>query len=145
MFLTFSHDITHQLASEMLLLGRNVSATEAATRFGLYVFALADFSCYCSSRIILHNSVNKVVPKTEVLRTALSWAAQIVDNSPESVQSTKKALLLGSQHGNVEEATVAHIWSQENRRAIFSENRKVWISLLESGAVLHSLLQCNIM
>ncbi|GBE77527.1 putative enoyl-CoA hydratase, mitochondrial [Sparassis crispa] len=93
----------HQLASEMLLLGKTVSATEAATRFGF---------------------VNKVVPRSELLRTALAWAAAINENSPDSVQSTKRALLEGNRHGSVEDAVVAHIRSKENVRLYDSYNMK---------------------
>ncbi|KAH9948189.1 enoyl-CoA hydratase/carnithine racemase [Amylocystis lapponica] len=93
----------HQLASEMLLLGRIIPATEAATRFGI---------------------VNKVVPKSEVLPAALEIAAQINANSPDSVQSTKRALLLGNRHGSVEDAVIAHLRSKESVRAMKSENIK---------------------
>ncbi|KAI0715047.1 ClpP crotonase [Earliella scabrosa] len=92
----------HQLASELLLTGRPVPAAEAAIRFGF---------------------VNKVVPKDQVLSTALAWAAEIVQNSsPDSVQSTKRALLLANQHGSVEDAVAAHINSKESKRAFVSEN-----------------------
>ena len=68
-------------------------------------------------------SVNKVVPKDQVLSTALAWAAEIVQNSsPDSVQSTKRALLLANQHGSVEDAVAAHINSKESKRAFVSEN-----------------------
>ncbi|KAI0652368.1 enoyl-CoA hydratase/carnithine racemase [Trametes meyenii] len=91
----------HQLASEMLLLGKPISAKDAATRFGF---------------------VNKVVPKTEVLPTALAWAAEIAQNSPDAVQSTKRALLLANRHGSVEDTVVAHIGAKESKRAFTSEN-----------------------
>ncbi|KAI0718933.1 enoyl-CoA hydratase/carnithine racemase [Cerioporus squamosus] len=92
----------HQLASELLLTGRAISAAEAATRFGF---------------------VNKVVPEKDVLSTALAWAAEITQNSsPDSVQSTKRALLLANQYGNVEDVVVAHIKSKESKRAFVSEN-----------------------
>jgi len=93
----------HQLASEMLLLGRNVPAAEAASRFGF---------------------VNKVVPKAEVLRTALAWAAEIVSNSPDSVQSTKRALLLTNRHANVEDVVLEHTRSKESKRHYSGENIK---------------------
>ncbi|GJE86230.1 enoyl-CoA hydratase/carnithine racemase [Phanerochaete sordida] len=93
----------HQLAAEMLLLGRNVTAQEAATRFGF---------------------VNKVVPKAEVVKTAVEWAQEIVGNSPDSVQSTKRALMLASQLGDVEDVVVAHTRSKEMLRVYGSENLK---------------------
>ncbi|KAI0962350.1 hypothetical protein AcV7_001214 [Taiwanofungus camphoratus] len=93
----------HQLASEMLLLGKNITAKDAATRFGF---------------------VNKVVPKPHVLPTALAWAAEISYNSPDSVQSTKRALLLSNRHGSVEEALSAHLRSKESIRHYRSANMK---------------------
>ncbi|KAJ7738892.1 enoyl-CoA hydratase/carnithine racemase [Mycena olivaceomarginata] len=50
----------HQLASEMLLLGKTITADDARNRFGL-----------CS-------------PPTDVLPTALDLASQIIANSPDS-------------------------------------------------------------
>ncbi|EIW64019.1 enoyl-CoA hydratase/carnithine racemase [Trametes versicolor FP-101664 SS1] len=91
----------HQLASEMLLLGKTITAKDAAKRFGF---------------------VNKVVPQGEVLSTALAWAAEINANSPDAVQSTKRALLLASRNGSIEDAVVAHIKSKESKRAFTSEN-----------------------
>lgn len=93
----------HQLGSEMLLLGRNVPAREAADRF---------------------HFVNKVVPKSEVLSTALDWARQINENSPDSIQSTKRALLLTYQQADVEDVVAAHIHSKEGGRAHGSYNMK---------------------
>ncbi|PCH34085.1 enoyl-CoA hydratase/carnithine racemase [Wolfiporia cocos MD-104 SS10] len=91
----------HQLASEMLLLGKNITATDAATRFGF---------------------VNKVVPASEVVSTAVAWAAEICTNSPDSVQSTKRAMLLTNQHGNVENVVGAHMRSKESVRLYLSKN-----------------------
>ncbi|EJF67139.1 enoyl-CoA hydratase/carnithine racemase [Dichomitus squalens LYAD-421 SS1] len=91
----------HQLASELLLTGKAISATEAATRFGF---------------------VNQVVPKDKVLSAALAWAHEINQNSPDSVQSTKRALLLANRHGSVEDAVIAHVGSAESKRAFTSEN-----------------------
>jgi len=91
----------HQLASEMLLLGRTISAKDAATRFGF---------------------VNKVVPRSELLSTALEWAAMIVANSPDAVQSTKCALLLTNQYAAVEDVVTAHARSKENVRMYQGEN-----------------------
>ncbi|KAI0081175.1 enoyl-CoA hydratase/carnithine racemase [Panus rudis PR-1116 ss-1] len=93
----------HQRASEMLLLGRNVPAQEAHARFGF---------------------VNKVVPKSEVLSTALQWAEEINQNSPDSVQSTKRALLLANQVTSLEDAVAAHLGSKEGTRAMNAENKK---------------------
>lgn len=70
-------------------------------------------------------SVNKVVPKSDVLKTAVEWAQEIVGNSPDSVQSTKRALMLSSQLGDVEDVVVAHTRSKEMLRVYASDNIKV--------------------
>ncbi|KAI0348108.1 enoyl-CoA hydratase/carnithine racemase [Trametopsis cervina] len=93
----------HQLASEMLLLGRNLTAHEAA-RIGF---------------------VNKVVPRAEVLPTAIEWAKELCQNSPDSVQATKKALLLAQQLSDVEDVVVAHTRSKEMLRLYGGENIKI--------------------
>jgi len=95
--------VGHQLASEMLFLGRTVPAMEAYQRFGF---------------------VNLVVPRDQLLPTAIEWARQITQNSPDAVQSTKRALIEAAKHGNVEQATFAHIWSPESGRSYRGENMK---------------------
>ncbi len=76
--------------------------------------------------LIRHCSVNQVVPEKDVLSTALNWAGEIVQNSsPDSVQSTKRALLLANQYGSVEDVVVAHIQSKESKRQFVSENIQV--------------------
>ena len=57
-----------------------------------------------------------------MLSTALQWAHEINQASPDSVQSTKRALLLASRIGSVEDAVVAHLNSKESRRQFKSEN-----------------------
>ncbi len=69
--------------------------------------------------------MNQVVPKDKVLSAALAWAAEINQNSPDSVQSTKRALLLSNRYGNIEDAVVAHMESLESKRAFVSENIQV--------------------
>lgn len=71
------------------------------------------------------DSVNIVVPKDKVLQTALDWATQITENSPDAVQSTKHGLILAGQHGNVELATHALARSAESKRTYTGENIKV--------------------
>ncbi|KAI0323026.1 enoyl-CoA hydratase/carnithine racemase [Amylostereum chailletii] len=93
----------HQLASEMLLLGRTVEASEAQQRFGF---------------------VNLVVPREKLLSSALEWAKQIVQNSPDSVQCTKRGLLTAAQHGNNELAVIQHAWGEESRRVYTGANIK---------------------
>ncbi|KAJ6595674.1 enoyl-CoA hydratase [Mycena vulgaris] len=92
----------HQLASEMLLLGKTVSAEDARNRFGF---------------------VNAVVAPADVLPTALEFASQIVANSPDSVQSTKKGLLLTQRHSN-EEVIAVHVRSPETVGNYQSDNIK---------------------
>ncbi|EAU92510.1 enoyl-CoA hydratase/carnithine racemase [Coprinopsis cinerea okayama7 len=69
----------HQLASELLLLGKTISAPEAQGRFGF---------------------VNQVVPASELLPAAVAVAKQILENSPDAVQATKRALLLSQEFGH---------------------------------------------
>ncbi|KAF8588381.1 enoyl-CoA hydratase/carnithine racemase [Ramaria rubella] len=93
----------HQLASEMLLTGRTITAQEASLRFGF---------------------VNQVVPHDEVISAAITWARRIIENSPDAVSSTKRALILAQQMSNFEQATVAAAYSQESKRAHSGENIK---------------------
>ena len=69
--------------------------------------------------------MNKVVPKTEVVKTALEWAKEITLNSPDSVQSTKRALVLSNQLADVEDVVVAHFRSKEMLRVYQGDNIKV--------------------
>ncbi|CAK5274794.1 unnamed protein product [Mycena citricolor] len=91
-----------QLASEMLLLGSTISAEDARNRFGF---------------------VNVVVPPSDVLPTALQLAEQIVNNSPDGVQSTKRAMLLTTKHDN-EGTVAAHVRSAESLDQLYGDNIK---------------------
>ncbi|KAG6841130.1 hypothetical protein C0991_001520 [Blastosporella zonata] len=94
---------TLKLASEMLFLGRAVDAAEAHARFGF---------------------VNRVVPPSEVLPTALSIAEEIIANSPDAVQSSKEGLLISQKldfHGTL----LAHTGSRASTRVYKGENIKV--------------------
>lgn len=71
------------------------------------------------------HSVNAVVPKDQVLSQALTWARDLVANSPDAVQSTKRGIVLAWQHGNVETATLAHAWAPESKRTYTGNNIKV--------------------
>ena len=66
--------------------------------------------------------MNQVVPKDQVVSTALAWAAEICQASPDSVQSTKRALLLNYKLSDVEDVVAAHIRSKESRRQFTGEN-----------------------
>jgi len=92
----------HQLASELLLLGNTISAIEARDRFRF---------------------VNQVVPASVVLETALSLATIITENSPDSVQSSKRGLIFAQQLP-VEEAVRAHALGDVGRRVYKGENIK---------------------
>ena len=73
----------------------------------------------------MKSSVNAVVPKAQLLQTAIEWASRITQNSPDAVQSTKRALIEAAKHGDVEQATVAHLQSPESTRTYQGENIKV--------------------
>lgn len=75
--------------------------------------------------LLMKSSINTVVPKAQLLRTAIEWAFKITQNSPDAVQSTKRALIEAAKHGDVEQATLAHIRSLESTRAYQGENIKV--------------------
>lgn len=92
----------HQLASELLLLGRTIDAAEAQKRFGF---------------------VNQVVPPSKVLSAAITLAKEIIANSPDSVQSTKEGLLISQKLG-FHETLVAHIASSASTRVYKGENIK---------------------
>ncbi|KAJ6588805.1 enoyl-CoA hydratase/carnithine racemase [Mycena capillaripes] len=92
----------HQLASEMLLLGKAVTADDAWNRFGF---------------------VNAVVPPSDVLPTALDFASQIIANSPDSVQSTKKGLLLSQRLSN-EGMVAVHARAPETLGFMYGDNIK---------------------
>ncbi|KAG5340519.1 hypothetical protein C0989_001329 [Termitomyces sp. Mn162] len=99
----------HQLASEMLLLGRVVDAAEAHTRFGF---------------------VNRVVPPSDVLPTALTVAQQIIANSPDAVQSTKEGLLISQKH-DYHQTLLTHVGSRSSTRVYGGVNIKVKINHLQ--------------
>jgi 1,4-dihydroxy-2-naphthoyl-CoA synthase len=72
----------------------------------------------------MKSSVNMVVPKAQLLQTAIEWAFRITQNSPDAVQSTKRALIEAAKHGDVEQATLANIRSPESQRVYQGENIK---------------------
>ncbi|KAB5590723.1 Enoyl-CoA hydratase [Ceratobasidium theobromae] len=91
----------HQLAAELLLTGRTITAEEAHTRY----------------RFVTH-----VVPPSQVLSTAINLAKEIASNSPDAVWSTKKALLDGQQYASLEEAVIKHNLSEESKRVYQGDN-----------------------
>jgi len=70
-------------------------------------------------------SVNEVVPRGKAVRTAISWAQKICENSPDSVQATKHGLVLGLLRGGVDDAFTSHTWSEASKRAWVGANFKV--------------------
>ncbi|PPQ66341.1 hypothetical protein CVT24_007178 [Panaeolus cyanescens] len=94
--------VKRRLASEMLLLGRTITAVEARDRFGF---------------------VNTLVPARRVLPAALDMAKQIINNSPDAVQSTKLGLILTQKH-NVFDTVSIHASSPESKRVYGGQNIK---------------------
>ncbi|KAF5313323.1 hypothetical protein D9611_008648 [Ephemerocybe angulata] len=92
----------HHLASEMLLLGRTVSAADAQGRYGF---------------------VNRIVPASEVVKTAVEVALEIVGNSPEAVQATKRGLVLSQEHGH-SQMLLSHVWGEECKSVYKGNNIK---------------------
>jgi len=83
-------------------LGKTISADEAQSRFGF---------------------VNMVVKTSDVLPTAILVAKEIIQNSPDAVQCTKKGLQLSQQFG-FQDAVLTHAASPESNRVYTSENIK---------------------
>ncbi|KAG8844162.1 hypothetical protein FRB96_003269 [Tulasnella sp. 330] len=91
----------HQLAAEILMTGRLISAQEACDRFRF---------------------VNAVVPPKDVLPTAVQWAKTITASSPDAIQSNKRGILATLELGGVEEARLNHVKSQETVALFQGEN-----------------------
>ncbi|PBK80037.1 enoyl-CoA hydratase [Armillaria gallica] len=92
----------HQRASEMLLLGRTITAKDAYERFGF---------------------INTLKPPSSVLPTALVYAKELVEKcSPDSVQTTKRALILAEDSNR---SVLEAAWSAEsNGLFVEGENLK---------------------
>ncbi|KAM0754678.1 ClpP/crotonase [Meredithblackwellia eburnea MCA 4105] len=95
-------NIGRQRASELALLGLPVTAAHA---YHLGV-------------------VNRVVPKDQVLPTALNWAAEICKNSPDSVKLTKMAFNTSMQIADLEESVTAVNDSKESQGLSVGDNVK---------------------
>ena len=74
--------------------------------------------------------MNEVVPKDKVLSAAVEWAKKIIENSPDSVQATKRALLLANQIDDVEQVVIKHVETEEMKRLYHSDNMKVGTSIV---------------
>lgn len=70
------------------------------------------------------NSVNTLVPTSQLLATALGVAKEITSNSPDAVQSTKHALLL-SQQLDHHSGFMMHASSNFSNRVYQGKNIKV--------------------
>ncbi|KAK0467584.1 enoyl-CoA hydratase/carnithine racemase [Armillaria novae-zelandiae] len=83
----------HQRASEMLLLGKTITAKDAYQKFGF---------------------INTLVPSSSVLPTALEYAKEMVEKcSPDAVQTTKRALILAEDSNR---SVLEAVWSAESNR-----------------------------
>jgi hypothetical protein len=82
-------------------------------------------------------SVNMVVKTSDVLPTAILVAKEIIQNSPDAVQCTKKGLQLSQQFG-FQDTVLTHAASPESNRVYTSENIKVYPFL-----ILHFYTQIN--
>ena len=110
----------------MLMKLRIVSDCKLPNHLHLPVFFYysceSPLSLYWSTLVL--QSVNAVVPRSEVLSTAISLAQQVASNSPDAVQSSKVALLLSQKH-NFAETFTTHGLSPESRRVYKGANIKV--------------------
>lgn len=86
-------------------------------------------------------SVNMVVKTSDVLPTAILVAKEIIQNSPDAVQCTKKGLQLSQQFG-FQDAVLTHAASPESNRVYTSENIKVYPFLIPHFYTPKSILPC---
>lgn len=93
----------HQLASELLLTCQTVSALEGRDRFRF---------------------VNVVVPKPQLITTAVKYVSLIVAASPDAVISTKDGLLKAQDFGSMEETFRAHAAGEKSQNVYSGENIK---------------------
>lgn len=119
------------MASELLLLGNTITADEAQRRFHLYAFLQPSILSLRSHT----TSVNMVVSPSNLLSIAIKVAQQITLNSPDAVQSTKRALLLSQSH-SFEDTVQMHVWSHESERVYAGANIKVRYTHLEDQSSL---------
>jgi enoyl-CoA hydratase/carnithine racemase len=119
------YDISHKLASELVLLGRTVSAAEARDRFRLY-----DGHRLLESHAdsVLLDSVNFVVSRQDVVTAAIRVAVELTHNSPDAVQSSRKAIWDVADSLGVEDAFQKHVWRPENARVYSGTNLQVRVS-----------------
>jgi len=66
--------------------------------------------------------VNEIVPRDQLMDTALEWARRITKNGPLAVQATKESVLRGLTAGSLEEAY--KIESKLSRRVFKTEDAK---------------------
>ncbi|KAF9516539.1 hypothetical protein BS47DRAFT_1390598 [Hydnum rufescens UP504] len=67
----------------------------------------------------------KIISAAEaVIPTAIKLAETIIDNSPDSIRSTKRAIHETMRHGNIEEAYRSHLLSSESQAVYVGDNIK---------------------
>jgi hypothetical protein len=76
------------------------------------------------AQINVYPSVNLIISPADVHPAALALATDIIANSVDSVQSTKKGLLLSQRHSN-EEMVAVHVRSPETLGNFQGVNIKV--------------------
>jgi hypothetical protein len=85
---------------------------------------------------MLHTSVNLVVPPKEVVSAAVKLAVEITENSPEAVQSSRRALWDVADSPGVEDAFKKHVRSPISARVYSGVNIKVSLNVCHSRQCL---------
>ena len=102
----------HQLASEMLFTGRNVSAKEAYERFRF---------------------VNVLTPKGHAVDGALKLAGQICKASPDSVRSSKRGLVIVRSQPGAEAFFDTHTFTPEAKAVYDGPNIREGLAAFVEG------------
>ena len=74
------------------------------------------------------HSVNRVVPASEVIPTAVQLAKEVIQNSPDSVQTTKLGLLMAQKYDH-DRVARENMWAPETTRLYHGDNIKVMVFL----------------
>lgn len=104
-----------QLASELLLTGKVISAHEGFSRFG-----------FINQIVDVEHSEAPEEGQRKVLQAALQYAQSIVANSPDAVQVTKRALLRAQE--GIDESTVTNAASVASRALYAGKNFREGLS-----------------
>ncbi|CAO1619487.1 unnamed protein product [Parajaminaea phylloscopi] len=100
-----------QLAAELLLTGRAITAQEANQRFG-----------FVNKVVEVASSESPEAGQRKVLEEALRYAESIVANSPDAVQVTKRGLSRARQ--DIDDSTLANAGSTASRALYAGKNIK---------------------